>query len=256
MLDSDGLAMTVIELLLIAVASSATAALTGVAGIGGGLILLVVFLQFMDPLVAVPLHGVIQLVSNSSRAFVLRRHLATDLILWSSILLLPGAFIGLRLAEAVPEGLGRAAIAMFALATTWAPQLFRRFGQAAHRQRTFLGVGALSGLASPTLGATGPLIAPFFHAAIDSRLVLVGTLAAAQAMGHLAKVAVFGADGFAFLDHLGLVAVGSAGVVVGTWIGTRLLHRADEATFQLLFRWAITVVSVRLLIGAAWEALA
>jgi len=248
--------MSAPELVIVAVASAATATLTGVAGIGGGLILLVVFLQFMDPLVAVPLHGVIQLVSNSSRALVLRRNLATDLILWSSVLLLPAAFIGLRVAEAIPEGLGRAAIATFALATTWAPQLFRRFGRAEHRQRTFLAVGALSGLSSPTLGATGPLIAPFFHAAIDNRLVLVGTLAAAQAMSHLAKIAVFGADGFAFADHVGVVAVGSVGVVVGTWLGTRLLHRADEATFQLLFRWAITVVSVRLLIGAAWEALA
>jgi uncharacterized membrane protein YfcA len=248
--------MSAVELLVVAVASAATATLTGVAGIGGGLILLVVFLQFMNPLVAVPLHGVIQLVSNSSRAFVLRRNLATDLILWSSILLLPGAVVGLRLAEAVPETLARVAIAVFALSATWAPQLFRRFGRAAHRQRTFLAVGALSGLASPTLGATGPLIAPFFHAAIDNRLVLVGTLAAAQAMSHLAKIAVFGADGFAFLDHTGLVAVGSAGVVVGTWLGTRLLRRADEATFQVIFRWAITVVSVRLLIGAVWEALA
>jgi uncharacterized membrane protein YfcA len=248
--------MSALELVIVAVASAATATLTGVAGIGGGLILLVVFLQFMDPLVAIPLHGVIQLVSNSSRAVVLRHNLATDVILWSSILLLPGAFVGLRLAEAIPETLGRAAIAVFALASTWAPQLFRRFRRPEHPHRRFLAVGALSGLASPTLGATGPLIAPFFHAAIDNRLVLVGTLAVAQAMSHLAKVAVFGVDGFAFLDHTGLVAVGSVGVVAGTWFGTRLLHRADEATFQMLFRWAITLVSARLLIGAAWEALA
>ena len=64
--------MTGVELVVLGVAALATAALTAVAGAGGGMVLLIVILQFVDPLVAIPAHGVIQLFSNGTRAVTLR----------------------------------------------------------------------------------------------------------------------------------------------------------------------------------------
>lgn len=240
--------MSTTELAVVGAAAVCTAMLTAVAGLGGGLILLVVMLQFLDPLVAVAVHGVIQLVSNTSRAVALRRNIEWLQVLWSTVLLLPAALIGLRVAAAVPRRAARAAIGAFALVATWAPSIFGRLATTEPSPRVFLGVGALNGFASPTVGATGPLIAPFFRAGSHDRLGFVGTMAAAQALGHLAKVSVFAIDGFPFSDHLQVILIGSAGVAVGTWIGTRLLHRADERLFRLLFHIAITTISLRLLL--------
>ena len=53
----------------------ATSILSAVVGMAGGITLLSVMLLFYDPLVAIPLHGVVQLISNSSRAVIQRRHL-------------------------------------------------------------------------------------------------------------------------------------------------------------------------------------
>jgi uncharacterized protein len=236
------------ELVVVAAAGVGTAMLTAVAGLGGGLILLVVLLQFLDPLVAVPVHAVIQLVSNSSRAGVLHHHVNRSQVLWSSVLLVPAAVIGLQVATAVPARTARAAIGVFALVATWAPSVFGRLATTAPSRRVFVAVGALNGLTSPTIGATGPLIAPFFRAGSTDRLSFVGTMAAAQALGHATKIAVFAADGFAFPRHLPVILVGSASVAVGTWIGTRLLRRADERVFRYLFHIAITLISLRLLL--------
>ena len=50
-------------------AAFATSILSAVVGMAGGITLLAVMLLFLEPLAAIPLHGVIQLVSNSSRAW-------------------------------------------------------------------------------------------------------------------------------------------------------------------------------------------
>jgi len=61
-------------------AALATSVLSAVVGMAGGIVLLSVMLLFLDPLVAIPLHGAIQLVSNSSRSLIQREH-----VRWSFI---------------------------------------------------------------------------------------------------------------------------------------------------------------------------
>ena len=73
--------MTGVEFVVLGVAALATAALTAVAGAGGGIILLIVILQFVDPLIAVPVHGAIQLFGNGTRAITLRRDVDWSLML-------------------------------------------------------------------------------------------------------------------------------------------------------------------------------
>ena len=65
--------MSGLELLLIGLAALIGSAVTAIAGLGGGILLLSVLLQFLTPLEAIPVHAVIQLASNSFRAFVLRK---------------------------------------------------------------------------------------------------------------------------------------------------------------------------------------
>jgi uncharacterized membrane protein YfcA len=95
------------------------------------------------------------------------------------------------------------------------------------------------------------MIDPFFLGLGLSRQALVGTKAACQAIGHAAKVGLFGVAGFAFAEHAPLLALGSLCAVAGTWLGSRLLDKLSEASFLWLYRSVLTGLALRLV----WKAL-
>lgn len=237
-----------------------TAAISGVLGMAGGVALLAVLLVYLPPLAAIPLHGVIQLVSNGSRVVVQRRHARFDWILWYALPLIPAGLVGLQVAKALPEALLEAGIGAVVLAATWLPKGAAKRpatngpGEAASTsvpRLRFLSLGACSGFLNMILGATGVLVDPFFLGLGLKRQALVGTKAACQTLGHLAKVGLFGAAGFAFAEYLPLLAVGSVCAIAGTWVGSRLLDRMSEAVFLWLYRIVLTGLALRLQIGRA-----
>jgi len=237
------------QLIVLTVAAFATSILSAIVGMAGGITLLSVMLLYLDPLVAIPLHGVVQLVSNSSRAVVQRRHLRWDIIARYGVLLLPMGFLGLELARNLPAPTMRLMIGGFVLAATWAPQflLFGAHPERSDPKRRFFVLGGVVGLLNIAIGATGPLIAPFFLDIGLSRFALVGTKAACQMLGHLAKLVVFGVAGFAFGEYTTLLVLLSALVISGTWTGSKLLHRVDELWFTRLYKGVLTLIALRLI---------
>ncbi len=242
--------MTGLELVVLGVAGLATAALTAVAGAGGGMILLIVMLQFVDPLVAIPAHGVIQLCSNGTRAVTLRHDVDRSLIVPFVVPLVPATVIGYLIADSIPRSGGRALIGVFALVAVWWPAATSWLAPNPGRGSRFGIVGAFAGLVNPTLGAIGPLLAPAFRAATADHVSMVATAAVGQALGHVVKVAAFAVVGYAWSDHIGMVLVGTAGVVLGTRIGAHWLRRLDPVKLDWLFKVAVSVGSGRLL--ASW----
>ncbi|MEE9608488.1 MAG: sulfite exporter TauE/SafE family protein [Myxococcota bacterium] len=242
------------ELSILFAAALATSALSAVVGMAGGITLLSVMLLFLEPLLAVPLHGVVQLVSNSSRAVIQRKHVRWELLGRYAILLLPMGFAGLAVAKSLPPAGARVTIGAFVLVATWAPHwlLLGRHPERTDPGHRFLLLGGVVGFLSPTIGATGPLIAPFFLNIGLTRHALIGSKAAIQTLGHLAKLVVFGFAGFAFHHFAGPLALLCAAVILGTWIGSRLLERVDEVWFTRLYKGVLTVIAVRLVV---WDGL-
>ena len=241
------------ELAILAGAALATSMLSAVVGMAGGITLLAVMLLFLPPLVVIPLHGVIQLVSNGSRTFIQREHLRWDIIWRYGLPLLPMGFLGLMLAEQVPPDVATGIIGVFVLFATWAPGLLLLGAQPqdANPERRFFVLGGVVGVINMTVGATGPLIAPFFLNLGLTRFQLIGTKAACQAAGHIAKVIVFGLAGFAFSKWLATLAILSLCIVAGTWFGSRILEKVDETWFVRLYKTVLTVVAIRLVIAAS-----
>ena len=193
-------------MIVVGLAAVSTATLAAVAGAGGGLILLIVLLQFVAPEVAIPLHGVIQLVSNGSRAVTLRLNIEGRLLRWYVPPLLPLAIVGFLIVDAVPSDGTRAAVGVFALIAIWWPAATAWLAPRGEGdERRFVLVGALAGITNPTLGAPGPLIAPAFRAATSSHVAMVATFAMAQVLNHSAKVIVFAVAGVAWSEHLPLL---------------------------------------------------
>jgi uncharacterized membrane protein YfcA len=244
--------MEPLALAAIGAACFATAVLSGVLGMAGGVALLGVLLLFLPPLAAIPLHGVIQLASNGSRVVAQRRHARFDWILWYALPLVPAGWAGLSVARALPERFLEAAIGAVVLAATWLPRRSEAGAHAAQRPRLrFLALGGASGFLNLVVGATGVLVDPFFLGLGLGRHALVGTKAACQALGHAVKIGLFGAAGFAFAEHLPLLALGVPCAAAGTFVGSRLLDRLSEASFLWLYRVVLTALALRLV----WTAL-
>jgi uncharacterized membrane protein YfcA len=167
-------------------------------------------------------------------------------------------FLGLAFAQRLPPRVLEAGIGVFVLLATWRPAwlLLGRRPEQTHPTRRFLFLGVGLGFLNTIVGATGPLLAPFFLNLGLARQAVVGTMAACQSLGHLSKIVVFGVAGFAFREHLALLGLLSAAAVVGTWIGTQLLDRLDDRRFEIVYKAVLTLIALRLVVGEGWRIVA
>lgn len=217
------------------------------AGLGGGIILLVAIVQFFTPTVAIPIHGGIQLVSNGSRAAMLRKHIAWRPVLLAAVLLFPASLFGVALATSVPDQVTRLAIGVFVLIVAWRPGLLKWRGAEGLPDRALIALGAISGFLNTTVGASGPVTSPFFKVVTASHISFVATAATAQVFAHTSKIAAFTLDDFAIADHAAVVGTGAIGVIAGSWVGTRMLGKVGEERLDLLFKMVLTGLAIRLL---------
>ncbi len=242
------------ELAVLCVAAFLASILSAVVGMAGGIVLLTVMLLYFEPLIAIPLHGVIPLASNGSRTFIQRAHVRWDLVWRYGILLLPMAYAGLSVARALSPELARTLIGVFVLLATWRPRwlMLGTHPEQTQPRRRFVLLGGVMGFLQMNIGATGPLIAPFFLNLGLTRQALVGSKAAVQTLGHLSKILLFGAVGFAYLEYGLLLVAMCTLVVLGTWIGSRLLERVNERVFTWLFKSVLTLIALRLALWDGW----
>jgi uncharacterized membrane protein YfcA len=227
----------------------ATSIVSGVMGLAGGMMLLAAMLHWMDPLVAIPVHGIVQLVSNASRAWFQRAHVRWDAVWRFAWPLLPAGAAGLWLLRALPAEATRAAIGAFVLLATWAPRVLQLGGRAGDPRRALPVGGALVGFLGTTIGATGPLLAPFVLALGLAPPATVGTIAACQIFQHASKVALFGAGGFDFRDYaLPALALCTA-AIAGSAIGARLLDHLPQRAFRSAVKLVLTALALQLVLG-------
>lgn len=238
----DGLAPSVAALLV--VASFFTSALTASFGVGGGIAMLALMGMFMPVASLIPVHGAVQLGSNTGRAWhqraFVRMDVATPFIAGSVI----GAIGGFFLVVQLPDAALKLVLGAFVLLLTWAkiPGIERI---------NHLGLAAISvvlAFATMLVGATGPLVSAIFANYFQGdRKALVATHAIAMTTQHLLKIIVFGVAGFAFHAWLPLVAAMVLTGYLGTIYGTRLLERLPEEAFRKWFRIGLTLLALDLI---------
>lgn len=230
-------------------ASLVGAGVSAVLGMAGGILLLAVMLLFLEPAIAIPIHAVVQLASNSSRVVIHAKKVRRDPLWPYMLLLLPAGALTVPLAQHAPADALRVGIGCFVIIATWRKS-WLLLGLDPNRipiRPRFALVGAIAGALGPVIGATGPFIAPFFLGIGLGRFELIGTKAACQAAGHIAKVALFAMAGFGFVEFGPLMLAMIACVVAGTWLGTRVLHRLNDERFTQLYKFALTAVAFRLI---------
>lgn len=199
---------------------------------------------FVPVLALIPVHGAVQLGSNTGRAWRQRAFVRRDIFAPFLAGSLAGAVAGAFFVVQLPDALLKIVLGGFIVAVTWARiPGFDRLSQAG------LAIGsAVTALATMFLGATGPLLSAFFAQLMpDDRKALVATHAAGMTVQHFLKVVVFGFAGFAFAAWLPLVAAMIASGYLGTVYGSVWLERLPEETFRRWFKIGITLLALDML---------
>lgn len=200
-------------------------ALTTVAGLGGGLMLVAVLSVLRGPHAALTLTAPALLLGNVHRVWMFHRAIdrayATPLVLGAGL----GAFVGGWLVVGMPAPLVQAlivAVTGYALAkeagyvsfvpkTTW---LFP----------TALGVGVLASGSGAAV-----VVAPVLVAGGLSGEAFVATAAAVAIAIHLGRIAAFGIGGALDAQGLAQSALLAATILVGNVLGRSLRARLGEA---------------------------
>jgi uncharacterized protein len=221
--------------LLLACTALATAILSGVFGMAGGMVLMGVYAALLPVASAMVLHGATQLLSNGLRAAILWRD-----VYWRGLrFYIVGslaAFALLFQLRYVPDqvmvffGLG---LAPFVAALL--PARLLDFERPAAAVLTGAQVAALQVLA----GAAGPLLDVAF---IDTRLTrtqVVATKAITQVFSHALKLVYFVPflPARAYAPELVLAIL--IATLIGTLIGTRILARLTDHTFRVFSRYIV-----------------
>ncbi len=244
---------------VLALAAFATSIISGINGMGGGLLLLATMLSFLSHAETIPAHGAVQLVSNGTRLLVFLRHIDVKTVVRFAAGALPGSIVGGLLLVWLRKGqidstepYFKIAIGLYVLITTFRPIAKRPASHesaAAPRISTFTLFGGLAGVLGLTIGAIGPLIAPAFLRAGFVKERMIATKAVCQMTIHLLKVPIFLASGLVDYAKLGqLIVVMSVMVIPGTLIGKRILRRVDERAFITLFKLAMLLAGLKVLL--------
>ncbi len=235
---------------LVVIASFFTSALTAAMGIGGGLLLLAIMGAALPPIAVVPVHGVAQFASNASRLAILRAHVVWPAIGWFTLGGLIGAALGARLYVDLPAWALRIGVGGFVLATALGPKpQSLRPGP-----RSFAAVGAVGSFLSMFFGATGPIAAAMLSATGWARLNIVGSHAAAMTAQHGIKSLAFGAVGFAFGPWAAIIGGIVVAGALGSWVGSKILKRLPERTFQRGLKVALVVAGSYLIVRGLIDA--
>jgi len=246
------------ESFILIIAAFLTSSISAVLGMGGGIILLgIMAIIIPEGFMVIALHGVIQLVSNTTRTYVFRNHLRWDIIKKFLFGALIGLFISAGVIMAIISYLDLASgnklkvdflkplIGIFIL---W--YLFLKKSKQEKNTRSFFWAGGISGISSVFIGATGPLIAPFFLSYNLTKENIIANKAACQVISHIGKIPIF-----IFLFNVNYISEFDIlfplvlAVFLGTNLGKKVLSFIPEKLFRKLFKIALFLIAVKLIIS-------
>lgn len=235
-------------ILILGLATFFTATVSGLIGMAGGVTLLAIMTFFLEVQVIVPIHGCVQLVSNAARSAFLWRNINWSILFPFALFAPLGSFISYYfLKKTSSEELFLIPMVFVIFYVLFRPKNMPglKLGRLG-----FATLGFTCGLLSPLIGATGPLLAPFFLRDDFSKESIIATKALAQTWTHLLKIPVFIGLAFPYLEHLYLIGTMAFMAILGSKYGTYLLGRMSEDIFRIIYQIALGLAALRLLYKA------
>lgn len=217
-------------------------ALTTVAGLGGGMLLLLILALVWDPARALACTAPALLAGNLHRAWMFRADLDRSRLRAFALGAVPGATIGGLFAAAVDPR-----IIHVVLVATTAFAVLRAVLRWDLRvpTRSLAPAGAVVGALTGTSGGAGLLVAPVMLSTGLTGTAYVATVAGCAVAMHTGRIVGYAAGGLFTAELLGLAAVATLAIVSGNLIGKRA-RGALEKLPQSAIEHGVLVVCVAL----------
>ena len=218
-----------------------TSAITAVAGVGGGMVLIAILPSFLPVTALIPVHGLTQLSSNFSRAFFGYKDIRYEVI--PKFLL--GSLLGVAVISSVLLLISLKYVPLFIglyiLLSLWS----NKFNNIISRYESYFIIGFFQSGLSLVVGATGPItMALLMKEYKDTNQVIV-TSAALMTITHILKVVVFIGFGFVFMDYIWVIVSMIVGAFIGSYIGTKLRQKLISKKFILFLKIFLSILALK-----------
>ena len=224
--------LVVWQLVVLFIVAAIGMSLSGVAGFGGGVIILPVLVWLYGPEVAVPVIAIFQLIGTFARVWLNREFTNWKVVAWFVAGSTPFAIFGSFLfiaadTDLLIRGMGAGMIVLVVLTQLpWTKRVRMTLWG-------FLPLGGASGFLAAVMGIPGPF-APIFYIAYGLKpREYMATFSLSMLLIQVPKIAVYSTGDLitpfviVLSLALGVVAVG------GAYYGARLLRRIPEKVFSV-----------------------
>jgi len=214
-------------------------ALSSMAGMGGGILLLLGLSLVWPPAVALATTAPAMLISGLHRMWMLRTEVDRSIAKGFAYGAIPGSFLGGLVVTKAPDAFLRwLMLGMTAVAMVRGLKLYEWRPRAWAMVPAGVGIGAISA----TAGGAGLLVGPLFISAGLTGKRFVATIAAAAVALHVGRIFAYGLGGLVTQETLLRGAVLTVSLMVGNVVGLRLRDRVlNDARAQRLELAALVV---------------
>ena len=206
----------------------------------GGLILLWVLLFLFPVGTAIAIHGIIQMVSNGSRAWFSRAYIDYRILGILGLGLVVSSII-LLIADYQPDIIVVSIAIGLMPILVWLP--VSKLQLDASKPHHALICGLIAGALTVGVGVSGPTIDIFFIRTMMDRRKVIATKAAVQVASHGTKVLFYwnAASALPTIDWISIL-IAAPIAILGTRAGNDILQKMTDANFRAWTRWIVTGV--------------
>lgn len=232
--------------LILGIIATLSSTVAAVFGLGGGLILISFLPDFLPSEQIIPIHGVTQLASNTSRSCLVYNSIKWPLLttfLFGSCL---GTIIFGILVVNISMDLIPILIGHYILLHLWS----KKVTQFTSRFDSYFILGFIQTGVGIVVGSTGHLTMPKLINDLEDRNEIVATSGAFMAISHGLKLLAYGILGFQFLKYALLLIIMTSGALFGSYIGTKIRGKINNSHFTIILKIILTILACKMIFSA------
>lgn len=201
---------------------------------------------FISPSLIIPLHGITQLASNSSRTLFSLNDVKWGLLRPFLIGSIIGSLIVVSVLSYIPVDYIPVAIGLYMLLNLWSP----RFSAAISKYESYYLLGFVQTGLGLVVGATGPIVLAVLTKQLKSKDQIIATSSMCMTISHFAKIPVYFTLTSSLFSNVTLISYMVIGAVVGSFVGTKLRLAANNDKIIKIIKWMISLLAIRMVVAA------
>lgn len=231
--------------LILGCISFCTSVITGVIGVGGGLLLIAILPSFLPVNDLIPIHGLNQITSNLSRAYFGYKDIQFQVVPKFLIGSLVGVGIFVCFLKIISLTYIPLFIGIYILLSLWS----RSFNNKITKYENYYVIGFFQTGLSVVVGTTGQLAMVKLLKEFKDKDKVVATSAILMSMTHILKIIVFIYFGFVFYDYISIIISMIIGSILGSYSGSKLRNKINGEKLIFALKILLSMLAAKSIIS-------